>query len=237
MYIPGTDFVALLRTTNNGVRTERMPGLDFVIAAMARAGMFMTWVSSSPPQVNFATTAWVKPAPGGSATGEASVYLYNTATAQYEIATPALWTALLLSGSPSQAQAVLGQRSIIVSKTVNFNSGNSDTVFPLLLPVGFVRFQVSSVKISGASGSLTTATAGLFTGIAGAGVAIVTGASALTVNTAADATNNNAQAMTVNNANTETYLVASVPNLYFRVANPQGVPATANVTLAIDPVL
>lgn len=117
--------------------------------------------------------------------------------------------------------------------SVNFNSANTDTALPITLPPGFTRYVVQSVRISGASQTLTTATAGAFTAAAGGGVAVVTAASAITVSTAADATNNNTQAMTVNNAATESYTAAI---LYFRVATAQGAAATGTVTIAITPM-
>lgn len=99
-YNPITDFLGLLRSANGGVRTERMPGLDFVVAALARAGLFTVSVSVTAPTVNQAITVWVKPyAP--SWLGECSVYLWNASTNQYEPATPALWSALLAPSSSS----------------------------------------------------------------------------------------------------------------------------------------
>jgi hypothetical protein len=37
-YNPATDFIGLLRLVGSAVRSERMPGLDYVVAALARAG-------------------------------------------------------------------------------------------------------------------------------------------------------------------------------------------------------
>lgn len=90
-----------------------------------------------------------------------------------------------------------------------------DTQINIVLPTGFTRFRVNDVILSGASGTLVAATAGLFTAAGGGGVAIVTAASAITVSTGAENTNNNCQAMTVNNSATQCYNVAA---LFFRVA-------------------
>lgn len=133
---------------------------------------------------------------------------------------------LLLSSTPSR---------IVFYATVDFNTAG-DTAIPLSLPPGFTRFIVAGVRITGASHSLTTATAGLFTGAGGTGVAVVTGASAITVSATADSTNNNAQAMTVNNADTESYTLGAVPNVYFRVGTPEGAAATGTVSVSIVPV-
>lgn len=135
---------------------------------------------------------------------------------------------LALSQLAQNTQPVLGV--VLSAIGVNFNAGNTDTAILIVLPANCTRFLVMDVIISHASGTLTTATAGLFTGTGGTGTAIVTGGSAITVNTASESTVNNAQSMTVNNAGTQSYNVA---NLFFRVGNPQGSAATGNVTIRL----
>ena len=120
-----------------------------------------------------------------------------------------------------------------VAAAVNFNAANTDTSIPITLPPGFTRYRVTSIYISGASASLSTATFGVFTAAAGGGTAVVTGGSAITVTTASENTNNNAQAATLNNATTESYTAAT---LFFRVGTAQGSAATGNVTLMISPL-
>lgn len=137
----------------------------------------------------------------------------------------------------ANVQGALAAAQIFIYGSVNFNAGNTDTSFPVVLPTGTTRYAVSAVRISGASGSLTTATAGLFTAAAGGGTPVVTGGSAITVSTAADNTNGNAQALGVNNTATQIYTIAGQPTLFFRVANPQGSPATATVAIQITPLL
>jgi hypothetical protein len=90
-----TDFLALVRSTAGGARVERMPGMDYVLAALARAGMFTLSVSATEPATDQATTAWLRPAEGGSWTAEGTLFLWNAGTAAYEPATPALWKALI----------------------------------------------------------------------------------------------------------------------------------------------
>lgn len=118
-------------------------------------------------------------------------------------------------------------------KSVDFNAGSTDTPFTISLPPGITRYLVNSVRISGASASITTATAGLFTAASGSGVAIVTAASALTVSTDSENTNGNSQNMTINNAGTQSFNAAT---LYWRVADPQGSAATATVEIVITPL-
>lgn len=91
-YNPLTDFIALLRSTGGGVRTERMPGLDYVVAALARAGLISVVAGQTAPIANQATTVWFQPTVP-SWTGEGVVLLWNGAA--YVAATPALWSTLI----------------------------------------------------------------------------------------------------------------------------------------------
>jgi hypothetical protein len=133
-------------------------------------------------------------------------------------------------------QAMLGLPTIsYVSGGVNFNSVG-DTVFPIVLPTGFTRFLVDTVRISGASGSLTSASAGVFTGPGATGTTVVTPAS-VTVSTAADGTAGNAELMALAvGVNSQTFTAAGFANLYFRVTAGEGSAATGNVTLAVQPL-
>ena len=93
-YNPVTDFLALLRQTSGGVRVAEIPGLDFVVAALARAGMITLSVGQTAPTTNQPTTVWFKPSLP-SWVAEGTVFLWNSATDEYEPATPALWDAVL----------------------------------------------------------------------------------------------------------------------------------------------
>jgi hypothetical protein len=119
------------------------------------------------------------------------------------------------------------------TRTVNFNSANSDTQIPIVLPAGFTRYRISSVVISHASQTLTTATFGLFTAAGGAGTALIAGGTAITVSTASENTNNNMQTNAAINTNTESFNASSV---FFRVGTAQGAAATADVTISYTPV-
>lgn len=102
-YTPSIDFIASLRQTSGGVRSVRMPGLDYVVAALARAGLIALAVSATAPVANQAATAWFRPAtPSYSAEGV--LFLWNSTTVQYEVATPALWAAFLSAGGSGAAQ-------------------------------------------------------------------------------------------------------------------------------------
>lgn len=112
-YAPAIDFLGLLRRTASGIELARMPGLDFIVAAMARTNLFKLWVGQDAPTQNQLNTVWLKPALP-SWVAEGVVYLYNATTAAYEVATPVLWTQLLTSASSYVFQSV-GTAADVVS--------------------------------------------------------------------------------------------------------------------------
>lgn len=127
--------------------------------------------------------------------------------------------------------AALRQTTLIVATSgVDFNSVADTAITVPTLPTGYTRFSVRTIVIDGASGTLTTATAGLFTATGGGGTAFAS-SQAITVATASEGTNTNMQFMTINNINSQSYLLSSVPTIYFRVTNPQGSAATGSVTV------
>lgn len=91
VYNPATDFVSLWRNSGGTTVSKlEMPGLDFVISALARAGLLTISVSATAPGANQATTAWLQTAvPSWNAEG--TFYLWNGATSVYEPATPVLF--------------------------------------------------------------------------------------------------------------------------------------------------
>lgn len=94
-YDPTTDFLGLLRRSGGEVETARAPGLDIVLAALARAGLFKLSVGQVAPITNQATTVWLRPAQP-SWTAEGTLWLWNVSTSQYELATPPLFSQLLV---------------------------------------------------------------------------------------------------------------------------------------------
>lgn len=116
-YNPVTDFIALLRQTANGMRSERMPGLDYVVAALARAGIVNLSVGQLPPTSNQVNTVWVKPSLPNSTLAECTVYVYNTSAAVYQLATPALWAALFAAGYATVFQAIVAGAGTIADET------------------------------------------------------------------------------------------------------------------------
>lgn len=106
-YTVTTDFLALLRQTPGGERLASMPGLDYILSAMARAGMFTLSVGQTAPVVNQPTTVWLKPSIP-SWVSEGTVLLWNPATLQYELATNALWGRLFNASSFQSIGAAAG---------------------------------------------------------------------------------------------------------------------------------
>ena len=92
-YNPLTDFIGLLRLVGSGVRSERMPGLDWVVAALSRMGFINLYVGQTAPTNNQATTVWFQPAIP-SWVAEGTTWLWNATTGAYQVATPALWIAM-----------------------------------------------------------------------------------------------------------------------------------------------
>ena len=99
-YTPSTDFVALLRNSSVGEEFLSTPGLDYVVSALARAGLINLYVGQAPPVSNQASTAWFVPA-SPSWTAEGVLYLWNSGVSAYQVATPVLWTALLAASGSS----------------------------------------------------------------------------------------------------------------------------------------
>jgi hypothetical protein len=94
VYNPATDFVGLWRLSGGNVAKAEMPGLDFVIEALARAGVITVVVSATAPVVNQSITAWLRAATP-SWTGEGSFFLWDKVTTAYLPATPGLFLQFL----------------------------------------------------------------------------------------------------------------------------------------------
>jgi hypothetical protein len=148
-YSPNTDFLALLRTTGGGSRFLRMPGLDYVVQAMARANMFTTWVGQTPPVVNVETTVWVKPAFPNAWAAEASIFIYNTVAGEFQPATPALWSAILGGGSTSQiVQTVTTPGPVNILVNANIVLVNQAVSAPITLIMPESAFKTGEVLVS-----------------------------------------------------------------------------------------
>ncbi|MEL7086840.1 MAG: hypothetical protein AAGL98_00110 [Planctomycetota bacterium] len=94
VYNPATDFLGLWRNNGANVSKLEMPGVDFVVAALARAGLFTLSVSATAPIANQSTTAWLQTAvPSYSAEG--TLHLWDPVAAAYAPASAKLLFDLL----------------------------------------------------------------------------------------------------------------------------------------------
>ena len=116
---------------------------------------------------------------------------------------------------------------------VNFNQINFDNQILINLPAGYTRWRCDRVLISGASGSISTATAGLFTATGAGGTQIVSSGSAITVVSSSIDTNNNMQSMTITDQNT---MALSDTAVYWRNQVAEGSAQTANVSVFYEPL-
>lgn len=120
---------------------------------------------------------------------------------------------------------------------VNFNSANTDTSLAITLPPGFTRLMPWRINISNASGTLATATFGVFSASAGAGVPIQAAGTATGVSSGTDATTGNASS--ISTVQTVAFVSASLTTantVFFRVGTPQGSAATADIELLYFPM-
>lgn len=93
-YTPSTDFLALITQGKTGARMASMPGLDYVVAALARAGLITLWTDpGTAPPAGRTDLVWLKVSSSSWAT-EATVFLWDDDTGAYKPATPALWARL-----------------------------------------------------------------------------------------------------------------------------------------------
>ncbi len=111
-YTPLTDFLALLRQTSGGERLASVPGLDYVVSALSRAGLFQLLVGQTAPTVNQATTVWLQPSVPSWVT-EGIVFLWDAAAQVYVKATPALWDAFFTGSTGYVFQSVAGASGIV----------------------------------------------------------------------------------------------------------------------------
>lgn len=116
-YDPLTDFLGLLRQTGSAVELARMPGLDFLLAGLERAGLISLWTEQTAPIVNQTSTVWIRPAQP-SWTAEGVVFLYDGNVNAFVTATPALWAELLAGATASYVfQQITTPSGVVNSRT------------------------------------------------------------------------------------------------------------------------
>lgn len=147
-YTSSTDFLALLRQTSGGVRSTRMPGLDYLLAGFARAGLIRLSVGQTAPTADQSITAWLQPS-SPSFAAEGTVFLWDAVNASYEPATPTLWQALFLSAVPAPAPV---PASALIGGNLFRNAGLGFTTQVSTVLVG-ARVQITGYAQEGGAGS------------------------------------------------------------------------------------
>jgi hypothetical protein len=116
---------------------------------------------------------------------------------------------------------------------IDLNSANTDNIININRPAPFWQLHRVVVRNRGTTGSLTTATAGVFTAAAAGGTALavnqsLSGITSATVNVAG-----NMMDLTLSSSNQW----QDRTELYFRVGTAQGAAATADVYIYVVPFL
>lgn len=104
-YEPSTDFVGLWRAVLGGVEKSELPGLDFVVAALGRAGIIRVVFSEVAPTVNQSTTAWFRTAHPSYA-AEGALYLWDQRLGTYVPATPELFLIYIMAATDDDLLAI-----------------------------------------------------------------------------------------------------------------------------------
>lgn len=124
-----------------------------------------------------------------------------------------------------------GQASVKYTyRGVNFNAATTDSIINMPLPTGAKNYVIDSIYITNASHTLVTATLGVFSAAGGTGTTLAAD-QAITVTNGTANTALNTQALTLSPAAT---IAFSYTTLYIRVGTPEGVAATADVTIVLD---
>lgn len=121
-YNPATDFMGLLRLVGSGVRSERMPGLDYVVAALARAGLINLSVGQTAPTTSQANTVWFQPAIP-SWVAEGTIRLWDPLAGAYAPATPTLWSTLLQLATGTGGARIITASGVFVMTTADAGGG------------------------------------------------------------------------------------------------------------------
>jgi hypothetical protein len=140
------------------------------------------------------------------------------------------------AGINSLAQSLQTTSGKIFTKTtVAFSVSLTDFTFTVPIPtsMGFSRYQIDSIRVSGATATLTGSTVALFTAASGGGTQVLT-STATTVTSTVESTNNNSMTLNVANQSTQSFNNTS---LFFRImaANTANAAGSATVTLYVTP--
>lgn len=174
-YNPTTDFMGLLRLVGSGVRSERMPGLDYVVAALARMGFINLHVGQTAPTSSQANTVWFQPAIP-SWVAEGTVWLWNTTANAYQVATPALWIAMQSVATGIGPARVVTASGVFAMSTADAGggvllnrAGAAPGVSSTTLPLGSVPGMIYAIEDFGRNFQAGPVTVNYPVGTAGPG--------------------------------------------------------------------
>jgi len=156
-YNPSTDLVGLWRAASGGVEKAQMPGLDFVVAALGRAGLMRIVTSQTAPTTNQSTTAWFQPA-NPSYASEGSLFLWDPSLNMYVPATPELFHSGDSSGGGDGGGGSGGTGMVIISGTAPSNPATGAEWWDGSVLRVFDGTQWKIVGPGGAAGPIPTTT-------------------------------------------------------------------------------
>ena len=138
----------------------------------------------------------------------------------------------------AQVGAIVTSPVLFPTAAVNFNAANTDHPVAITLPTGYTKYRIGSITVvnTGATASLTTARAGVFTQANGTGTTLVTDValSAITQNT--QLTSSALLVHTIAIAGGLMWVSGTtVPTIYYRVSTAQGASASGTVIVQIIP--
>jgi hypothetical protein len=147
-YTPSTDFLALLRQTPAGARLAQVPGLDFVVSALARAGLINLWINpTAGPTSGQQTTAWLKVSSSSWAT-EGTLFLWDRQTEQYQPANPSNFADFIMNVAAAPGEVDLAVSTALTSAQMddtlytNANGGALQVILPPPAPGLRAQFAV-----------------------------------------------------------------------------------------------
>lgn len=147
-YTPSTDFLSLFRRTSGGVRSLSVPGLDWLVSAFARAGLFQLAVSDTPPTSDQSTTAWFRTA-SSSWASEGALFLWDADIGDYAPATTMLWAELLsATNTATNIQIITTAGPIDINRTADIVLVNQTIGAPITLVMPLASTKVGGVLIS-----------------------------------------------------------------------------------------
>lgn len=157
-YNPATDFVAIIRNPGTSPQAGSLPGLDFAIDALARAGAINVQIGGPAPTSNQLTTAWFV-LQANSYGGEGTFMLWNAASQTYVGATPGLFALLVEATGKTAGLAAVSDTNYAAKATDRFITFKTLTAPRVVTMPALAQFPVGTeVSIADESSNASIAT-------------------------------------------------------------------------------